>query len=848
MSAKPNRVIVVDGHELAYRAYYAIRQLSTSRGVPTNASYGFLRQLLEIMRRAPNDAVVVAFDSPAPTFRHEEFSDYKAHRPKAPADLHQQIATVKRLLDLMGVARLETPGLEGDDLIGSVAKRAEAAGLEAEVISGDRDALQLVSDLVTVNTPDGKNPIGPAEVLEKYGVTPDQWVDYRALIGDTSDNIPGVRGIGPVSARTLLQRYGSLDALLAQLDTVESSAQAQLIRDAGDTLELSRRLSTIVTDAPVPFEPDQWREREPRREELTELLRELEFGSVMRELGLGKQVEYRAADYAELRGRLGDEPWSYGFLLDDERPTAAHLTDLALAVGGEVAGAPNPLINQLTGTVNAPDAKALVVACGASAARGNTDTAGGNTAGAPLVPGDDPLLMAYLLDGVASNPEALSRRLGAGEWGADAASRAVVGAELLRILEPQLVGAQRRVYLEIERPLQAVLADMELAGVKLDAKLLTELSEQLGERSMALQERVRAIAEQPDFNVNSRDQVASLLFEKLGLQAGKRTATGKRSTAASALEPLKGSHEAVDLILEYREVDKLKGTYLDPLLNLADPRTGRVHTTFQQAVVATGRLSSVNPNLQNIPVRTPLGREVRRAFVADTGSLLVVADYSQIELRVLAHIADEPALLEAFAGGEDIHRATAATVYSVEPEAVSGDMRRAAKIINFGVLYGMSAQRLSRELEVPFPQAERFIGTYFERYPRVRHYIDETVARARESGYVETLLGRRRRIPELHSADRNVRDGAERVAYNMPIQGSAADIMKLAMLRLAPALLGHGGRLLLQVHDEVVAEVPIEAAEAAATEVATIMAAAYPLKVPLVVAVGVAPNWLEAAQ
>lgn len=848
MTGKPSRVILIDGHELAYRAYFAIRQLSTSRGVPTNASYGFLRQLLEIVRRAPDDAVVVAFDSPAPTFRHEEFSDYKAHRPKAPPDLHQQLATIKRLLDLLGIARLEAAGLEADDLIGSVAKRAEAAGLKVEVISGDRDALQLVSELVSVNRPDGKSRIGPSEVLEQYGVTPDQWVDYRALTGDASDNIPGVRGIGPVTARKLLQRYGSLDEVLANLDSLESSSRAQLIRDAGETLELSRRLSRISTDVPVEFDPTRWRKREPQLEELTELLRELEFGSVLRQLGLGGQVEYREAPYAELEERLGDEPWSYGYVLDDERPTAATITDLALASGGAVAQAPHSAQQRIGGTVNAPNAKALVVASRMSSARrvGGTGAPSADSSEAP-VPGDDPLLMAYLLDAVASDPEALARRLGAGEWGSGAVSRAVVGAELLRILTPQLSGAQLRVYLDLEKPLQAVLADMEVAGIRVDTEVLTELSGRLGELSQAVEEKLRAVAGRPDFNVNSRDQVAWLLFEKLGLQAGKRTATGKRSTAASALEQLRGGHEAVDLILEYRELVKLKGTYLDPLLTLADRDTGRVHTTFQQAVVATGRLASINPNLQNIPVRTQLGREVRRAFIAEAGSSLLVADYSQIELRVLAHIADEPALLRAFAAGEDIHRATAATVYSVEPTEVSSAMRRAAKVINFGVLYGMSAHRVSGELEVPLAQAERFIDTYFERYPQVRRYIDETVARARETGYVETLLGRRRRVPELHSPDRSVRSAAERMAYNMPIQGSAADIVKLAMLRLAPALAAKRGRLLLQVHDEIVAEVPTEIAEAAATDVATIMSSAYPLKAPLVVAVGVASNWLDAA-
>jgi len=412
-------------------------------------------------------------------------------------------------------------------------------------------------------------------------------------------------------------------------------------------------------------------------------------------------------------------------------------------------------------------------------------------------------------------------------------------------MSSRLSGSQLEVYERIERPLQAVLADMEVAGVRLDVGLLRQLSDEAGLEMAALESRLVDIAGTPEFNVASRDQVAWLLFEKLGLRAGQRTATGKQSTSVSAIEPLRGQHEAVDLVLEHREIAKLKGTYLDPLPALADAG-GRVHTTFEQAVVATGRLSSVNPNLQNVPVRTERGREVRRAFIAAPGQLLLVADYSQIELRLLAHIADEPALIKAFKAGEDIHRSTAASVYGVEPSAVTSDMRRIAKVINFGVLYGMSAQRLSRELEISYERADAFIKTYFLRYPRVRAYIDDTLAAARESGYVETIMGRRRAVPDLLSPNRSVREAAERVAYNMPIQGSAADVMKLAMLELAPALAGVGGRLLLQVHDEIVAEVPESRSDEAAPLVHRIMAQVVELKVPLEAAVGLGRNWQDA--
>jgi len=840
------RLVLVDGHGLAYRAYFAIRQLSTSTGVPTNAVYGFVRALLELLRGlGPQDSLVIAFDAPARTFRKEKFEEYKAHRPPTPDDLPMQLNVIRSLVDLLGVQRVEVPGLEADDLIGSLAHRAADEGWFVDIVTSDRDALQLVTERVNVVSPDGKHRMDPAAVEEKYGVTPSQWVDYRALTGDTSDNIPGVKGIGPVAARTLLGTFGGIDAILEDLDSLPSASQAAAIRGSMADLELSRELSRIVTDAPVDVTPVPAAEREVQEEALAAALRELEFGSLLHELGLTERTTYRRATWEEVQGAVADgSTWSYGFRLSDERPTAATVVELALAAaqGSSEArrlvaeappgGAGVGLAKWLRGSVNAPDAKALVVAA--------------HMAGAgDAVPGDDPLLMAYLLDSVGASAETLARRLGAGEWGDTAGEHAVVGAELLRMMGARLQGNQREVYERIERPLQAVLVDMEVAGIQLDTDLLARLSREAADDLAALEGRLREIAGTPDFNVASRDQVAWLLFEKLGLRAGQRTATGKRSTSVSAIEPLRGEHEAVDLVLEHREIAKLKGTYLDPLPALADSE-GRVHTTFEQAVVATGRLSSVNPNLQNVPVRTARGREVRRAFVAGPGRLLLVADYSQIELRMLAHIADEPALKAAFLAGEDIHRSTAAGVYGVEPDAVNSDMRRVAKVINFGVLYGMSAQRLSRELEISFERADTFIGTYFKRYPRVRAYIDDTLEAARRSGYVETIMGRRRAVPDLISPNRSVREAAERMAYNMPIQGSAADVMKLAMLELAPALAELGGRLLLQVHDEIVAEVPEERAAEAGPLVKDIMAGVVELTVPLEAAVGLGHNWLDA--
>jgi DNA polymerase-1 len=830
-----HKVVIIDGHALAFRSYYAIRNLSTSSGRSVNAVYGFLRSLLRILsEERDNDATIVAFDAPARTFRHEQYEDYKAGRAPTPDDLPEQIDLIRRAVDLLGLYQLEVPGLEADDIIGTLAARCSEQGYTVEIVTSDRDAYQLVSDRVIVRGLDRNDHFGPADVLEKYGVTVAQWTDYRALTGDSSDNIPGARGIGPVGARNLLQRYGTLDYILQHLDEVQPAGAAKKIRESLDDVKLSRELSQIVTDADLECDPPAWAQVEMKHDELRQLLLDLEFNSILRELGLTESVTYQ------------DEGWnpaaegSIGFVLSDASATQSQLEGLAVAAGRTVGVAPDATearsylerLGKAGKPVVAADAKALVVwaAC----------------QGITLEPGDDPLLMAYVLDPSIAQPVTAAQRFGAGEWSADAASRATVTAELLGSLPGKLTDGVRSVYEDIEKPLQRVLADMEIAGVHVDRELLVAQSELLSQQLEDLEERVRAIAEMPDMNLNSTGQVAELLYDRLGLQAGRKTSTGRRSTAISVLEGLRESHEVVNMILEYRELHKLKGTYLDPLPRLINPETGRIHTTFNQTVAATGRLSSTNPNLQNIPVRTELGRQIRSAFIAEPGHLLLAADYSQIELRVLAHIAQEPALIEAFAAGNDIHRSTAAQVHGVTLEEVTPDMRRVAKIINFGVLYGMSAHRLTRELGISYKEAELFINTYFERYPNVRRYIDSTLEECRRNGFVETLAGRRRMIPEINSADRVAREYAERTAYNMPIQGTAADIMKIAMLKLAPRLGQFDARLILQVHDELIIEVPAGRVDEVARVTRETMEQAWPLSVPLLVEVAAGENWRDA--
>ncbi|MEX2542322.1 MAG: DNA polymerase I [Trueperaceae bacterium] len=826
-----NKIVLIDGHALAFRSYYAIRELTTSRGRSVNGVYGFLRSLLRILNEeGEHDATVVTFDAPAKTFRHEQYEDYKAGRAPMPHDLPEQIETIKRMVDLLGLYRIEVAGLEADDLIGTIAKSCEASGYTVEIVTSDRDAYQLVSDHVCVRGLDKTDRFGPREVLEKYGVTVDQWTDYRALTGDSSDNIPGAKGIGPVAARNLLQRYGSLDYILENLDDIEPAGAARKISDSLANVRFSRELSCIVTNAEISIEPVTWSQREMQRDGLRELLVELEFNSLQRELGLEETPEYSTAEWTgELRGALG-------FVLSGDSPMQAELTELSVAHEGTVASAPGSeaaaAYLATLERVDACDAKALVVW-----AHGR---------GVDIEPGDDPLLMAYVVDPNVAQPETAAGRYGAGDWTGSAADRASVTAELLRTLPGKLAGPQKAVYEQIERPVQRVLANMEARGVILDKGLLAAQSDRLATQLAEIEGRLRGIAEDDGMNINSRDQVAALLYEKLGLQAGRKTSTGKRSTAVGVLEGLRDQHEAVGLILDYRELSKLKNTYLDPLPRLVNPATGRLHTTYKQTVAVTGRLSSINPNLQNIPVRSELGRQIRRAFVAAPGHRLLAADYSQIELRVLAHVAGEQVLIDAFREGEDIHRRTAAQVHEVSVEDVTSDMRRVAKVINFGVLYGMGAHRLTRELGIDYAQAEAFIRTYFERYPKVRSYIDGTLELCRRQGYVETVLGRRRLIPDIAASNRTAREYAERTAYNMPIQGTAADIMKLAMVNLAPALEPLGAHMILQVHDELIIETPAEVASEAAAVVKAIMESAYALDVPLLVEVGEGDNWLDA--
>ncbi|MDV6375241.1 DNA polymerase I [Deinococcus arenicola] len=904
---KPDTLVLIDGHALAFRSYFALPPLSSSQGEATNAIVGFLRLTLRLARQRSNQIIVV-FDPPVKTFRHEQFKDYKLGRAEMPSDLPGQINRIRELVDAIGFPRLEEPGYEADDVIASLTRKAEGNGMQVRIVTSDRDAYQLLDDHVRVISNDFRL-IGPDEVLEKYGVTVRQWVDYRAMTGDASDNIPGAKGIGPKTAAKLLQEYGTLEGIYeaAHAGTLEPKGTREKLLASEENVQFSHQLSCMVTDLPLDVEFGIGRlPGDPAR--LAELVDELDLHAIGREIaGLGSKEEVvpdpqnSEADGppAELEPprveawRTPKEGVMWGYVLSREDDLTAALTGAATfeptkdgaGITREApvnepeewkkaeAGTPAPRLfdseepltkkEQKAAEKAVKDAeKALAKLHGQFPAMVDTAEFIGqrrvNAAGAKALaahlsvrgtvvePGEDPLLMAYLLDPANMNMALVAKRYLNMAWPDDAPSRAAISARLLTDLPPQLDEPRTKLYEDMEKPLAAVLTRMEVRGVRLDSEYLRGLAGSTAARLGTLEAEIFTHAGR-EFSIRSPQQLETVLYDEMGLASGKKTKlTGKRSTAISALEPLRDEHTVIPLLLEYRELDKLRGTYLDPLPNLVNPQTGRLHTTFAQTAVATGRLSSLNPNLQNIPIRSEVGREIRKGFIADEGFCLIAADYSQIELRLLAHISGDPLMQQAFQEGADIHRRTAAQVLGLEEATITPDQRRAAKTVNFGVLYGMSAHRLSNDLRIPYAEAASFIEIYFSTYPGIRKYIDETLEFGRTRGYVETMYGRRRYVPELTATNRNVREAGERLAYNMPIQGTASDIIKLAMVKLDGQLEELGARLLLQVHDELLIEVPEERTNEVVELTRRIMEGAASLSVPLAVEAGVGPNWYDA--
>ena len=921
----PPILYLIDGHALAYRMYFALtaggsnQRWQTSKGEPTAGIYGFARELIRILEQEKPEYMAVAFDT-GKTFRHEMFSEYKATRAKMPDDLRPQIERIRQMVDLFNLPRLEEEGYEADDVLGSVARVAAEQGLGSKIITGDRDLLQLVNERTAVYVAgDDKTYVTDQDVANsKFGVPPQQVVDYKAIVGDKSDNIPGIPGVGEKTALKLLERYGTLDGIYAHLDEVETRWRAKL-EEGKESAYLSRDLATIHTDLPVKLDLEHARADRFDPAALEALFQELEFRSLIKKVAELSGQAPTSAPAAPPTGQLS--------LFGDEAPTLstprstvdievkvvdspAKLEELAnelnkaevisfdtettstdemqadlvgislsvkdgtgyyipvghkrgqnLSIEQVVAGLREPLTNSKIGKVahNAKYDYIILARYGLMVTPLTFDTM---IAEFVLDPGSRHLGLKDLSEvRLGEEMTHIEELIGKGKNQVSmdevdvmaAASYAAADAETtLRLMPLQRKELERvggmKLMDEIEMPLITVLAKMEMSGILIDLEFFSEMSVELQGRLNEIAIQVYQSVGQ-EFNLNSTQQLSDVLFNRLRLEPpdrGKKTASGHYSTSAAVLENLRGKHEVVDWVLEHRELSKLKSTYLDALPLAVNPNTGRVHTSYSQTGAVTGRLSSSNPNLQNIPIRTAEGRRVRNGFIAGPDNVLLSVDYSQIELRIVAHMAKDEGMLTAFRQGQDIHATTAGAIYGVPLEAVTKEQRRHAKAINFGLIYGMSAFGLTRSTELTLAESQEFVAAYFEQFPGVKSYLDGIRKLAAEQGYVETLLGRRRYFPMLKNPRNvNLKNREEREAINAPIQGTAADIMKIAMLKIPEALKNAGvsGKMLLQVHDEIVLECPKSELETTARVVQETMEAAYPLSIPLLTEARWGSSW-----
>ena len=938
------KLVLIDGHSLAFRAFHALPPSMTAPdGELTNAVFGFTSMLLNVLRDQQPEYVAVAFDV-GKTFRHEMFPEYKGHRERMPDELRTQIERIKQVVETLNIPIFTAEGFEADDVLATLARQAESQGVDSLIVTGDRDILQVVNEHIRVLTSGRQFSdtiiYDPPAVEEKYSLRTDQLVDYKALVGDKSDNIPGVRGIGEKGAVALLQKYGTLEAVYAHLAEVTPERTKKALTEGEADAWQSQTLGRIILDVPIQLDLAACHTRDYDRAKAVELFRDLAFRALVAKL---PAVETTTEPSAEVKagaresGGTGEEQMAL-FPTEQAPPEvlssptlpvshspASHLlvtTPPALVeVAEQLAAAPAFAFDTETTGIDPQQAGivGLSVAWGREGNQaayiplGHIDTPGlpweavraalqpafadgkiakiAHNASYDLsildrhgvrVTGDlvDTMIAAWLIDpgshGLGLKDQAWTRlkvemtpiheligsgksqitmdRVPAATAGAYASADAAMTLRLADVLLPEL--AQKglaSLFHDVEMPLVPVLVAMEAVGIKLDADFLRQMSVDLTGRLHQLEREIYQIVGYP-FNINSTQQLSDVLFGKLGLPAEglKKTQAGTYSTAADVLEGLRGKHEIIGLILEHRQLNKLLNTYVDALPNMVNPRTGRVHTSFNQAGAETGRLSSTDPNLQNIPIRTDVGREIRRAFVAEPGWLLLSADYSQVELRILAHISGDEYLLAAFGRGEDIHASAASKVYGVPLNQVTKEQRSVAKMMNFATSYGVSAFGLAQRTGLSRSDADQFMQRYFATYPGVKRYLDETRAFAREHGYVETLLGRRRFFPVLKTTAStqqayNMRQAAERAAINHPIQGTAADIIKIAMIRLHRAL-GESGarsRMLLQVHDELVLEVPPDELTAVSKLVRDTMEGAYELNAALKVDVEAGPNWYE---
>lgn len=850
------RLFLVDTYGLIFRAFHARARsnappMRTSAGVPTEAVFIFTNMLRRMLTQYQPEYIAAVFEGGAPTVRLEQFADYKANRPETPPDLTRQVPYIERLLDALRIPRLEYEGFEADDVIGTIARRAAEAGLQVIIVSSDKDMLQLVTERVhMLNLMKEDTLYDPAKAQEFMGVPPNLVRDLLALKGDAVDNIPGAPGIGDKGARDLLLQFGSLDQLLERAAEVPKKTYRESLLSHREQIRMSQQLATIACDVPIHWDLAAMKAQGPDVEALRALYQELEFSSLQRELG--PAAEAQGKDYGSIT------PEDAGAFLA-ALPAGTPIAVMVEGLNGELSTGVMGLSHEIGRGVSLPmadsdpvrnffeDASRLKVTHDVKTLLLKLHERGLQSQGFS----DDLMLAAFLLHADASSCTAgslaehhLQHRLGSG-----AEQQAECVLELwTRLSETLRERGMEPIYREIDMPLVDVLVAMERTGIRIETAQLAELSKSMDAEVQRLSTQIYELAGKT-FNINSPQQLGKVLFEDLKLPVPVKYGKGKSiSTAADVLEGLAEEHDIARLVLEYRQVTKLKGTYVDALPALIRPGTGRVHTTFNQIGAATGRLSSLNPNLQNIPIRSELGRQIRAAFVPEPGWTLIAADYSQIELRLLAHFSQDPVLVDAFSKGQDVHARTAAEVFGVMPEMVNPDMRRMAKTVNFGIIYGQTSFGLAKVLQIEVREAERFIRRYFETYTGVKRYIDEQIRLVRQTGVTRTLFGRERPIPDIHAKNPNARGFAERTAVNTPIQGTAADLIKMAMLRIHRGLSERRlqTRMLLQVHDELLFESPPHEVDVVKQFAKEEMERVYQLTVPLLVDVGAGPNWRDA--
>ena len=926
----PPTLYLIDGHALAYRMYFALTagggsaRWQTSKGEPTAGTYGFARELLRMIEQEKPDYIAVAFDT-GKTFRDELFPAYKGTREKMPDDLSPQIGRIRQMVDAFNIPRLEMEGFEADDVLGSIARIAASQGLGVKIITGDRDLLQLVNERTAVYLAgDDQNYISDEDVINKLGVPPSQVVDYKALVGDKSDNIPGVAGIGEKTAISLLQKFGTLDNIYQNIDQVENRWKSKLEQNKENAI-LSYNLAQIKTDLNIKFDLDRAKADGLDFPSIESIFRDLEFRSLLKTLERLTGTESAVSTTASAPLKPGQQMSMFAnepqavytptnnlnievIVVDTDKKLAdlvkelnkakvisfdtettsteemkAETVGISLAVKegegyyiptGHTAGTNLPL-EQVIAALKGPMTNPKIGKIAHNAKYDYIVLARRGLKVSPLT--FDTMLAEFIIDPssrsmglknlafvkLGEEMTHIEDLIGKGKKQItmaevaieSAAPYAVADAEVtLRLLPIQQEGLKRvhgeKLLEDIDLPLTPVLADMEMAGIGLDLPFFQETSKRLEKRMAEIEKQVYEMVGKP-FNINSTQQLSDVLFQRLGLEPpdrGNKTASGHFSTSVGVLDMLRGKHPVVELILEHRELSKIKSTYVDALQAALNAETGCVHTNYSQIGAVTGRLSSSNPNLQNIPIRTEEGRRIRNGFVASKGNVLLSVDYSQIELRIVAHMAEDEGMLAAFRADEDIHATTAAAIYGVKPDAVTKNMRRHAKAINFGLIYGMSVFGLTRTTELTLAEAETFVKAYFEKFPGVKRYLDGIRKQAAKQGYVETLLGRRRYFPALQGkANVQVKNREEREAINAPVQGTAADIMKIAMLKIPVALKEAGlkAKMLLQVHDELVFEVPEKELKKTAQIIQDVMTNAYPLSIPLSTDARYGKNWGE---